>query len=144
MRLALSCLVASTLGCRDYHAPADFEDCQPYALQCATCNYDDDANDSTDLQRIYVCERDNGDRYDAVQRRAADADADDTHFYDIADGLREAAVRTHDQAIDVCGRDLTEEWYGTIFDDCEPVCEVVPGLDDADPDLPDCDDALAG
>jgi len=129
-------------GCRDYHEPAAFSDCQPYRLQCATCTYADDAADDTDLQRIYVCELPDGELLDAVQRRAPDADADDTHFYDRGDGFREAAVRVHDEAIDVCGRDLREEWYGDILD-CVPICEAAD-LPDADPDLPSCDDSLAG
>jgi len=127
-------------ACREYHEDPAFLECQPYALQCATCSFDDDRADATDLQRVYQCEGADGTRYDAVQRRSADADADDTHFYDPADGLREAALRRYDQSIDVCGRDLRDEWYGLILDDCVPVCEH-DDHDDSDETLPSCDAA---
>lgn len=127
------------MGCRDFQEPVPFQDCQPYALVCAACSIDEDAVDDGLLDRLYRCEAEDGVVYDAVERPGIDQPTIDTHYYDPETGYRLAASRDYGEPIDVCGKERSVEWYGLILDDCVAVCELDPGLPEADPALPDCD-----
>ena len=134
-----STLLLLALGCRDYHEQPPFEVCQPYPLDCPGCTFDADLADDEGLLRAWRCEdAAGGARLDAVTREAVDLDAVDTHFYDPATGARRAALREHARPIEVCGRELAEEWWGEVLD-CAAVCEHDPALPEADPGLPACD-----
>jgi hypothetical protein len=137
-------LLAIAFGCRGYHPDRPFEECQPYALQCPTCTFADDAADAARLLRLWRCETTDGRAMDAATRVAVDEvtlvllDAEDTRFYDADSGLRIAAVRRWDEPIDVCGVELDEEWYGEVLGDCFELCEYDPQLERADPELGRC------
>lgn len=126
------------LACRDYQEPAPFDDCQPYALACGECTFADDVADDATLLRVYRCEDADAVQYDGVAREGEDGGARDTHFYDPDTGYRLAASREYDDPVDVCGRELTVEWYGLIIEDCTVVCEIDPDLPEADPENPPC------
>ncbi|HHO50200.1 MAG TPA: hypothetical protein ENK18_04830 [Deltaproteobacteria bacterium] len=135
MRSAL--LWLGLLGCRDFHEPLPFEDCQPYPLTCRDCTFADDRSEAQGRLRVWACQTPEALRYDAVLRRAFVEPADDTRFYDPATGLRRAALRSHDVPTDVCGTSMDQSWYGEILD-CAPLCEHEPNDPDADPTLPLC------
>jgi hypothetical protein len=133
-------LVAGVAACRDWHDPIPFEECQPYALECADCSFEQDlATGDTGLLRVWRCVLDDGTELDAVRRRVVSLPADDTHFYDASTGERRAAVREHDDPVPVCGEERSEEWWGEILPACDPVCEHDPDLEDADEALGGCD-----
>lgn len=122
------------LGCRGWHEPPPFGECQPYELQCA-CPFEEDlALEPAAILRIWQCQADDQ-LLDAVTRRSFASD--DTHFYSAEDGLRVASLRAHDAPAEACGRQLEQEWWGAILD-CQPVCEHDPSLPEADPALPAC------
>jgi hypothetical protein len=129
--------LTTAAGCREYHEPLPFDECQPYDLACPTCLFEQDLAE-TGLYRVWSCEDPVVGVLDVVQRRATQHAADDTRFYDAETGLRIGALRMYDELTDVCGRDLREEWYGTPVEDCEPLCEHRDDLPRADPELPRC------
>lgn len=139
-RVALAAALAVVSACRGYHDPVPFDECQPYPLACADCPLDDELGDAPqDILRYWRSEDPALGAVDAVRRRAVDADADDTHFYDDETGLRVAAVRTYDAPVDLCGVTVDDEWWGAILDLAD-LCEHEPSRPDADPALPACDD----
>jgi hypothetical protein len=125
------------MGCRNAQESVPFEDCQPYPLECATCDFSDDLDGVID--RVYRCETDDGEQLDAVQRPGIDQPTTDTHFYEVGGGFRVAASRRYNKIIDVCGKDRDVEWYGEILEDCVPICELDASLPEADEALPSCD-----
>jgi hypothetical protein len=134
-------VIVLVAGCRGWHDPLPFDECQPYPLECAECSFDGDlATDALGLLRVWRCElEDDGTELDAITRRLVSLPADDTHFYDAVTGLRRAAVRAHDEPMPVCDEERSEEWWGEILGACDAVCEHDPELADADPALPACD-----
>lgn len=129
------------LGCRDFHDPLPFEECQPYPLTCRDCTFADDRSEGQGRLRVWACATPGGTRYDAVRRRSFTEAADHTHFYDAVTGLRQAALRSHDAPTDVCGTLMDESWYGEILDCSVPLCEHEPDDPDADEALPPCEAA---
>jgi hypothetical protein len=123
-------LILLVAGCRGWHDPLPFEECQPYSLECA-CPYEEELSTSPEqIVRHWRCQSD-GQLLDAVRRRSPAGTADDTHFYSVDDGLRVASVREHDVPVEACGRELTEEWWGEILE-CEDQCEHDLTLPDAE------------
>ncbi len=140
VRLVIGGMLLGMAGCRDYHDPLPFEDCQPYTLECALCTYEEDLAQEQGLRRAYRCVTGDGASYDAVLREGdLDTSTDDVHYYDPDSGFRVAAERRYPEPIDVCGLERDVEWYGEILEDCEIVCELEVGLPEADPQLEACD-----
>lgn len=129
------------VGCRDWHDPLPFDECQPHALECEACVFDDDvASAPGTLLRVWECEDETFGPLLSIRRRAINVPASDTHFYDSETRLRVASVRTHDDVVPVCGRELTDEWWGEILD-CVDLCEREPSLPESDPELEVCPEA---
>jgi hypothetical protein len=135
-----ACLVALFAGCRGWHDPIPFDECQPYPLECAACTFEQElGEDDLGLLRVWRCTLDDGTELDAIRRRVLTLPADDTRFYDAETGDRVAALRVHDDPVPVCGEPLREEWWGEILPPCGDVCEHDPELADADEALEACD-----
>jgi len=134
-------VIVLAAGCRGFLEPPPFDECQPYPLECADCSFEEDlGTDTLGLLRVWRCAlEDDGTELDAITRRVASLPADDTHFYEATTGVRRAAVREHDEPVQVCGEERSEEWWGEILPACAPVCEHDPELADADPTLDACD-----
>lgn len=125
-------------GCRGWHDPVPFEECQPWALDCPECTFDQDRGEAPGEQlRVYRCATGTGSEVDAVRRPAVEVEGADTRFYDAESGARRAALREHQEPVEICGETVDEEWWGEVLD-CEPVCEWEPALPEADPSLPAC------
>lgn len=135
MRFAVGVVIVG--GCRGWHDPLPFDECQPYPLECESCLFEDDLVEDGPVLRVWQCEDPDLGLLQAIRRRAETAPAADTHFYTLDTGTRVASVREHDAPVPVCGEDHDEEWWGLILD-CVDVCEIDDTLPETDPDLELC------
>ncbi len=137
VRIAMLVSLAVGAGCREYHEPVPFDACHPYALECPTCSYVDEAADDVGLLRLWRCEDPEVGVVNAAMRVNLTIDAVDMLFYSVETGLRISAVQRFGSPSDVCGRELDEAWYGMVLS-CEDRCEHDADLDEADPEMPAC------